>query len=311
MIIPTWVFIGLFAQLLWVIGAIVDKYLIEKYFSSEDEDESGVGTLILFSSVFSIGVSIVAAVVALDKISFGLTESIFGLILGFSNAIWVLFYLHAIEETELSRTIPIFQTIPIFGFIFGWLFLQETLTTQQVFASLVIISGAFLLSYHFSNKAFQFKPLLLMLAASAVVGFQETFFKVLAIDFSFWHSAFWLGLGFSLFGLLLFIFKKKYRQEFIGCLNKNSNTIWVANGLNELVDNTANLAFAFAVTLGPIALVQSVNAYQPLLMLIMSYAVFLTFGDFLDEDLEKQTIIQKIIGVLIITIGSVLFYFSL
>lgn len=306
--IPLWVFVGLFAQLLWVVGAVIDKYLIEKYFRKDDEDEGGVGTLILFSAVFSLIVCEFAYLYAPDEIVFTARASFFGLILGFSNAVWVLLYLMAIEKTELSRTIPLFQTIPIFGFIFGWLFLSETLSVEQLLGAFVVVFGAFILSYHFAHKKIDWKPLILMLAASAVVGFQETLFKVEAIEYSFWHSAFWLGLGFAIFGLLLFIFKKNYRKQFLSFIGENGKEAWVANGVNEVIDNVANLSFAFAVTLGPIALVQSINAYQPLLMLILSYAVFVTIGDFLDEDLEKQTIVQKIFGILIITAGSLLIY---
>lgn len=306
--LPVWVYIGLAAQLLWVIGSIIDKYLIDKYFSSDEDESSGVGTLILFSSVFSIGISIVAALFAWEQITFSLTSSILGITIGIANAFWVLAYLHAIEDTELSRTIPIFQTIPIFGFIFSFLFLHEILTNIQMAGALIVISGAFILSYHFSTKSFAWKPFLLMLTASAIVAFQETLFKVVAIDFSYWNSAFWMGIGFSIFGLFLYTCVKEYRMQFMRILKKKSAGVWIANGTNELIDNSANLIFAFAITLGPVVLVQSINAYQPLLTLILSYLVFMLFGDFLDEDLQKSTVIQKIFGVIIISIGSILIY---
>lgn len=311
MFLPLWVLIGLAAQVFWVIGAIIDKYLIEKYFSGDDEEDGGVGTLVLFSSVFSVGISIVAAIIAWDDIAFSFTAASLGILVGIANALWVLMYLYAIEKSELSRTIPIFQTIPIFGFIFGYIFLAETLTNIQLLGTLIVITGAFILSYHFTNNSFAWKPFGLMLGASAIVAFQETLFKVVALDFSYWSSAFWLGIGFSLFGLVLYCCVSSYRKQFLHHISKHNNTIWYANGINELMDNSANLMFAFAVTLGPIALVQSINAYQPLLMLIVSYSVYVTFGDFLDEDLGKGTIIQKVLGVVIITIGSILIYSSL
>ena len=311
MFLPLWVIIGLVAQFFWVIGAIIDKYLIEKYFSNEDEEESGVGTLVLFSSIFAIGISIFASLIAWEEISFSLLSAVLGITIGIANAVWVILYLYAIEDTELSRTIPIFQTSPIFGFIFGYIFLAETLTSTQLLGALVVIVGAFILSYHFLKKAFAWGSFGLMLAASAVVAFQETLFKVVAIDFSYWNSAFWLGIGFSLFGLLLYVCIAPYRKQFHKHISKKDNTIWYANGINELMDNSANLLFAFAVTLGPIALVQSINAYQPILILLMSYGIYLTFGDFLDEDMQKSTIIQKTVGIVIITMGSTLIYSSL
>lgn len=309
--LPVWVYLGLAAQLLWILGAIIDKFLIAKYFSSDEESSSSVGVLVLFSSVFIISISLFAVIFGFKDITFQAIPASIAMLIGFANALWVIMYLYAIEKTELSRTIPLFQTTPIFGFILGYLLLSETLLISQMFSALAVIIGAFVLSYHFSSKSFAWKPMVLMLGASFLIAVQETIFKIQAIEFSYWHSAFWMGIGFALFGLLLYIFNQSYRRQFHNCLRSNNRTIWFANGTNEAIDNTANLIAALAITLGPIALVQSINAYQPVLMLITSYLVYLTIGDFLDEDISKTTIVQKIIGVTIITTGSVWLYLTL
>ena len=309
--IPIWVVVGLGAQFFWVLSAIIDRYLIEKYFRAEDGTEEGVGALVLFSSFFAVFLSIGALLFDTKAIDFSLQTAIFGTCMGLINTLWVLLYLHAIEKTEISRAVPVFQTIPIFGFIFGWLFLTESLTMLQFIGSLTIIIGALLLSYNFSLKKFLWVPTLLMLGASVLIALQEVLFKIIALDTNFLTSVFWLGIGFALGGTLLYLTQKRYRTQFHSLIRTKTKSIIGANVFNEVIDTTGNLLISFAVILGPIALVQSLNAYQPLLLLIVSYITVFFFGNYLDEDISKQALIQKIIGISVITLGSFVLYSSL
>ncbi len=305
--LPLWVYVGFAAQFLWVASILIDKYILEKYFQTDSESSERVGTLFLISAFFSIFISLLAIIVAPSSIVFQTEIIITGLCAGVLNGAWLLLYLYAIDQAELSRTIPIFQTVPIFGLLFAYYLLGETISLSQGVAACIILLGAFALSYNFSQKEFDFLPFLLMLIASVLIGLMETIFKLVSIDSDYWNSIFWLGLGFSLLGLGTYSVIPKYRRQFNQFIREREFGIWKANSINEVVDTFANLVFIFAITLGPIALVQSMNAYQPLLILIASYVAsrYFRVGS---EDVSIASLSQKIIAISIMLGGSVWLY---
>lgn len=309
--IPLWVYIGLCAQMLWVAGNLFDKYLIETFFRGEDdEDDEGIGTLVLFSAFFAVLVSAGVYVGWGSAISFSPQSALIGTGIGILNAIWVIAYLYAIGRGELTKTVPIFQTIPVFGFLFAFLLLGETVTTLQFIAASGLMLGSFVLSYNFRDGGFSWLPLGLMLLASAVVALQEVVFKYVALDDGFATSAFWQGIGLGLTGLFLYIAIPSYRRQFNGFIAERNKQIWTVSAINEVFDNAATLVFSYAVILGPVLLVQSVNAYQPLVLFVVSYIIAIFFGNYLREDISTVSTAQKLLGIAVITAGSVGLYLS-
>ena len=61
----------------------------------------------------------VSLIFLLDKLLLTIT--------GIFTILWVILYLFAIRIEKISNIVPIFLTIPIFGYIFGYLFLGEDL----------------------------------------------------------------------------------------------------------------------------------------------------------------------------------------
>lgn len=306
---PLWIFIALGAEVLWVAGNLFDKYLLEHYFG-EDDDEGGPGALLIFSAYFSVIFVIGIFIIGYDSISFNLLVGLTGLFIGLLNGIWILLYLYAIDNAELSRVVPLFQMIPIFGLLFGFMFLGETILPLQGLAAGIIILGALVL-VHSKKSGFlgiDKSTLFLMIGASTIVALTETLFKVLAVDVNYWTAAFWMGSGFALFGMYLYLFVPKLHNEFNALiLHKKKNVIGV-NSLNELLDNFAELIFLAAIVIGPIALVQSLNAYQPLLILIASVIMTKLIPNYFDEDLSANSLTQKLFAIIIITIGSFILY---
>jgi len=312
--IPLWLSIGSVAVIFWVIGVFVDKYLIGKYFQSSDNDEvGGAGTLVLFSAFFSIFVTVVALYKTDFIVDYSLNLIGLGLLAGLINISWLMLYLSTIERTELSRAIPLFQIIPIFGFIFGYILLGEVLPLSTALAALSIVFGAFILSFHFSLKEtwFDWRTLFSMTLASAFVALSEIVFKISTIASDYWNTVFWFSLGVFLGGILIYVFFGNYRRKFNQFVAKSNYLVFPINGINELIDNIANLVFVFALTLGPVALVMTVNSYQPFLILVASSVLSYLLPKYFYEDMESVTLIQKVLGIAIITIGSWFLYHTL
>lgn len=304
--IPLWVYIGLAAQFLWVLGAIIDKGLLEKYFP--EKLDGSAGTLLVISGAFSGLLALGIYLFFFDEISFSLSGLLLGLLTGVLNGIWLHLYLVATHEAEVSRTVPIFQSIPIFGLIFAFFALGETLAPTEITAILLVLSGAFVLSFDWKSREWLLKPTIFMLIASATVALQETLFKVVSESSSYWNAVLWLATGTFVYALLLLIVSKSIRSVAQSTFLPHTRAIWGISIVNEVLDNAAYLLFVFAITLGPVALVQSVNAFQPLILLIAATILARYFGNKLKEDVSYQSLAQKVLGVLIITIGSYMLY---
>lgn len=308
-----WIVVALAAEILWVSGNLIDKYLIERYFRIDNNENSGVGTLILFSSFFAFIVAGFVLFYAGEYIVYGGTTPILGIILGLLNALWLLLYLFALERTELSRIIPILQFVPIFGLLFAFVILGEALTPLQIMFGGIIVLGGFILSYHTrgTKRGLDYVPLLFMSGAAVIIAFTDVFFKDIALNSHYWNTAFWMSIGIGLFGVILYVVVPAYRKPFNAFIAAREWKIFAANGVNEIIDNAANLMFAFATLLGPVALVQTANAYQPFLVLVGSVVLTRFIPNYFDEDIAGTTLLQKVAAIGLITIGSFFLYMSL
>lgn len=305
----TWFIFAFAAQLLWVVGALLDKTLLEKY-AADGEEVDSASALVFVSAVFSSFIALGILLFAFKHISVS-EATVYGLIAGVLNGLWVYLYLNALDITESSKAIPFFQTIPIFGMVFAAFFLGEVLGTDEILAIFIILIGALVLNFNLKTKNFDLAPSLLMLIASGTVAMQETIFKVTDGISNYWNAIFWMTLGMPVFVLLLWVLHANLFTEAKSLFSKKFIPMWSVSSINEIVDNGATLLFVFAITLGPVAVVQSVNAFQPVILLIAATIIAKLTKNYIQEDLAQNSLIQKILGVSVITIGSLLLYTNL
>src|SRR5680860_354219 len=71
-------------------------------------------------------------------------------------------------------------------------------------------------------------------------------FKMIAIDAGFWGSTFWEQSGKIILGILIFIFIRSYREQFLRVFKMNKFSVLSLNILNETVVLSADLLLAFA-----------------------------------------------------------------
>lgn len=302
----TWFFIALIGPLLWAIVNHIDKLLLEKYFK-----KGGVGTLLIFSSV--IGLFLLPILFFLNpailEVSF--LNLILLLINGILAAIALWLYFIALADEEASIVVIFYQLIPVFGFILGYFLLGEVLGTRQICAMLIIIFGAMIISVEINEEnkfKLRKKTVLLMILASLVYSIESVLFKFVAIKETLWISLFWEYVGLSVFGILLFIFFSKYRNDFLTMVKGNSVGIFSINILNEILYVIGNLLFAYSFLLAPVALVLLVNSYQPLCVLIIGVILTIFFPKLTVENIKIKHLAQKIIAIIVVGIGTYMLF---
>jgi drug/metabolite transporter (DMT)-like permease len=296
-----WIFIALVSPLAHAVVNHLDKYLISRYVKG-----GSVGTLILFSALFAV-VALPVIVLLEPAVFHSVTiqQAIVLMINGALLVVAIMFYLYALEDEEASYVVPFFQLVPVIGFILGYFLLRETLITQQIMGALLIVAGGVVLSLELVGGRYRLKTklVLLMLGSSFFYAINAVIFKWIAVDQGFLNSLFWDLLGKFLFGVVLFFCVRSYREAFFNLLAHNKMTIISLNAINEVIALVGEAALVLAVLYAPVALVQSVGGLQPAFVFVLGIVITLLFPKFGKESLERKLLIQKIVGIVIMTVG--------
>ena len=296
-----WFLIALINPILQSAVNHFDKFLLSKYIKG-----GTVGALILFSALFAFIALPVIFIINPNVLS---SVSLFqGLALMANGALLtvaILLYLYAMDSDEASYVVPFFELIPVFGFLLGFAMLGEVLTLNQFIASTTIILGSLIISVDLKTERYHLKKklILLMVGSSFCYALNAVVFKSIASSQGFVDSLFWDMLGKFLLGVLLFFAVKSYRTQFISLVKSNGRKIMSLNVLNEIMGIVAEISLIFAVLLAPVALVQSVGSIQSPLVFVFGIIITLFFPHLGEESMERKIIIQKILGIGVISLG--------
>ncbi len=300
-----WFLLALGAPFLWALVNIFDQYLVAKYSTSE----RGSGGLVLFSSLIGIFIALGIYIFNPDVFAIPLLDKILLLITGFITIIWIILYLFTIEIEEISALVPWFLTVPVFGYLLGYIFLGETLTQNQQIGSLIVLLGVGIISIDFKNKRhFKWKPALYMLTACLLISIVGIIFKYVTIEDNFWVSSFWEYVGLGITGIFIYIFVPKYRKEFMNMNKLGGKSIFSLNIISELMTVAGNMLTNFALLLAPVTMVYLVGSFQPAILLIMTIIGTYSFPNIIKEDTTMSVLLPKIISIIITICGSIVLF---
>lgn len=304
----TWFFVALVGPFFYAICNHIDKILLEKYFKT-----SGVGTLLLFSSLLSSLALPFLYMADPLALSVGLKSILILSCVGIINILFIFFYLIALNESETSVTIIFYQLVPVFGLILGYFILGETVTRLALFAMTLIILGTTIISFEIDNEnnfKLRKKTIVYMLAATFCWALGSVVFKAVALEENVWRSLFWEHVMLTLIGILIFIFGTRYRAHFLDAIKSNSKAIISLNITNELIYMSGNIVFAYAYLLAPIALVLLIDSFQPFFVLIIGIFLTVFFPKLYSEEIDSKHLTQKIVAIVLTFIGTYLLFIS-
>lgn len=301
----TWLLIAIFAPLLAATTDYIDKYIIEKYLKTD-----GVSPLIIVSAFVGFLVMPIVFFIEPSVLDTRLRDALFMML---SGGIYILAfypYFKAMQEQEASRLIPLFQTVPIFSFLFGFLFLNESLNTLQIIGSSIILLGATTISFQLNNAGkishFLYRPAVLIIMSSFMFSLNFFLFKFLSLESRYIEVVFWESLGFSIIGVL-FLFRKENRSELHSFIKDNYRTIVSLNVFSEIVNIVAKFLIGFATILAPLAIISVIeNGFEMVFVFIIGTMASLFFPNIIMEDIGKHNLIQKLFSILIILLGTIL-----
>lgn len=295
-----WFLIALIAPAVWAVVNHIDKFIISRYFSGR-----GVGSLVIFTSLAGLILSVLILIFSVGEIFIRPASAV---LIALNGAILVFSfipYLYALEKEEASWVSTLFQLIPVFSYFLGLAFLGEHLALKQIFASLLVICGAVFISLDFSQKmSFKWKPLIFMTLSSFLLAVNGLIFKFVALDEKFLGTAFWEYIGGAIFGLFLFTCIPLYRRQFLATIERSRAKVLLLNTVSEGLNIVAKLAINFASLFAPLALVWVVNnGFQPFLVLIFGALLTVFVPSLGKENLDRKNLAQKISAMAAMFVG--------
>lgn len=300
----TWFFIALIGPFLYAATNHIDKILLEKYFK-----EGGVGTLILFSSLLSALALPFLFLADVTAFSIDPMSMLVLAVVGILNILVLWSYLMALKDEEASVAIVFYQLVPVFGYVLGYLILDEVLTSMQLIAMAIIILGTSIISFEMdAENKFKLRTntVFFMLMAAFCWGLESVIFKAVALEENLWRSLFWEHLMLAFAGVLIFIFIRSYRSHFLVALKSNSARVLSLNVANESLYMLGNIAFSIAYLIAPVALVLLTESYQPIFVLAIGVVLTLFFPRVATEKIEAKHIWQKLFAIAITGLGTYL-----
>lgn len=297
----SWFYISLLGTSLFAAGNFIDKILISKYFKG-----GGVGALAIYSAF--IGFFLLPLPIFFDLNYFDIPFTDIGIMMasGVVYLVGIIAYLYAMTKDDTSSVVPLFQTIPIFAFILGYFFLNEIISALQFTGILLIILGSMFLSIDLAEKKIRFKydVVALMLISSFFIALSNFLFKVGGVDYGFIVTSFWAYMGYAILGVVLFIFLKSYRREFLTSVRENKAFVLGINTLNEVIAIAGKMLQNLATLMAPLALAIAVNGFQPLLVLIYGVLLTIFVPNLIKENVNKKHLAYKFVCIIVLMSGA-------
>lgn len=239
----------------------------------------------------------------------------------------LVFWYKALHQSEATRVVPIVGAlIPIFSFSFSFLFLGEAFDRQQLLAFIILIAGGILISikqtkvYLWSHvlKKFQdifgnllgdihaqYRPTRRLLANSIVSAFFFAAYYVL-MKYIYMHQPFigsfvWSRMGtFIILPFVLLV--PSWRWHITNYKDKAPKNLIFFLAV-RLLAALAFILLNWAVSIGNVAMINALQGTQYLFLILLVIVLSLKFPRIIKEELGRGVLIQKFIGVILISLG--------
>jgi len=288
-----WIFLSLLAPLFWASSNFVDKYILGKY-------TKGIFDFVFFSTITSwFFFFIISFFAGMPELSiYSLIPIATGMVLIYSYG----FYGKALQEGDTSALVILFKLIPVITLILAFIFLGQTLSSNEFLGFLIVLVGAMIVSFEKSKGIFTKRLGMILIAILMWSG------MVLFIDYGLTKMSFWDyfmldNLGSALAGLTLFIIPSMRRQVIEGIKSARlGKYIWFT--WNNVLDFFAQMSVKKALALAPSAgLVMVVVQVQSFYAIAIGFLLTIFVPNIIKEDISAATLVKKFIGAGIMFLG--------
>jgi len=218
---------------------------------------------------------------------------------------WILWW-KALTTGEVSRSVAIFSTQPIFNALFASLILKEIVTQDLWIAIIFIVTGGILSSWEKTSKKGVNMAYIYTILATVIAAFGNVLTKM-AVEGMPALTANSVGYFFTLPIYFLLLTNKKTRLEVKNVFKdkKSFGQMFIRASIGFV----AISCFQLAIAGGPISLVSAINGVSPLVTLLYSTLISIFLPKIIKEETTKKVLISKILAFSLIVIGILIISF--
>ena len=305
-----WLILVLVATFLEAIRIFIDNYLSDVFF----KDRLAVSQKV-FTSITELFFALIILIIC--GFNFGQTElSVFFIIIlsGAIGAIAAIPYYRALEIEE-STNIGIFiQLAPILYIIFGYFFLGESFSLNQLLAIFIILLAPALIVATTRKRSRKIKIRAVCYAFLyvfiAVIG-NLVFVKANGFpsnELSFMEQIAFLYIGLGSTNLILVSMMPKWRKRFFSVAKKHKAKLLVPLFFNHVISLVKSICYRAGLIAAPVVAVASAasDSIAPIIIFFMGIVFTLIWPKFGREKLQKKTVLVHFIATVLVVIGIVI-----
>ncbi|MGZ8879999.1 MAG: EamA family transporter, partial [Halobacteriota archaeon] len=294
-----WFYFALLSSVLISGVNIIDKILISDY-------KIPPLVYVLVISATSLMPLVTLAFFHLTPLPLGILA--FTILVGFVRIYFTLPYFKALMVEEVSRVIPLLQLTPVFVLILSSVVLHEALRPQDYVAFGLLVLGGTLFAIRLTKGIRISLAFYLMILASFLLALYSVALKYLFSVQDFYTIFIWVQIaGFITF--FQFIPFRPFRSSLVTTYKITSRKIGIIIVAEQAVAYVSLFAYNYAIAHGPITLISSVGATQPLFVLLFATILSYRFPRVLREELTRMDVALKVLGLIAIFAGTYLIQF--
>ncbi len=295
-----WVILAISAHLLWALGNLGDRYVMDKKLKSP-----------YFYTISGLIVGCLVSLLFFPLVTFNWIAwpLMMGAVLaGIGFILGTLFYIKAIQIEETSRINVLWVFIPIFDFVFGWLLLGEKLAGKQLLAFVILLSGSLIACLHWRGGKWKFsRAFILMLVACLFFSSYDIIMRYLTQQTPF--SLLYLIASSSMLLWLIPIvsakkFREKYQSEFKSI---NWRLIFIVIFI-AICSRFGLFLNTRAISLGPVSLVSALEGFQTIFVFIIAALLTIFVPRIMKEEFDRKNLVLKLVALVLMLGGIGLLY---
>lgn len=242
----------------------------------------------------------------------------FGFTLAFDQSFYLAFFsgitsvialyglFTSLKLNEASLVGPVVGSLnPLFTALIG-IFLGQLLSQSQYLAMVILIIGTLVLTFNQSFLKIDFGPKFWWMVFSGLM-FAISY---LLLRETFLQTSFINGMVISrvsaTFFAMLFLIPKSIRNDIFSqhkTTQVSTKKIAIMLAIGQIMGASQGFLLAYATSLANPALVNSLFGVQYLVILLIALVLYKKNPHLLDETLTKNVVLQKILGVVVLSFG--------
>lgn len=296
----------LFSLLVPIFGAwnnVVDQVLVRRYFP-----ENGLTALVLGSLTYIAVLPFIAlffpAVFVIEAAS-----AFYLFLLGLASPLIWFPYFWCLERDDASVAMPTLQTMPIWVFILGFVFLREVPTAMNLIGAAMIILASMAMTADFSKRNIRLKTFMMMLLCAVLFAVQTYFFRLIAINLEPLIASFWVAVGFGAFGAIAFFGLKRFRAPAFASIRQTKGAILIPTAGQEISYFLSIIFTILAMETAPVAgLVPTLFGFQPFFVILFSLLACRWFKDCFEQTKIDRFFYFQLVCLAFMIAGLYLFF---